>query len=283
MSEPKRPHRPGHVPPQPSRPSPMRSPGPPPVHFPHAAKAAQAKPAASTPQPVRPSRMPAPPPVYNPPRKEAVQPKIAAPAARPSSPSPHSVEALRRAAAPAVPVTRRQAGLGIGLQRIVQRALVNQADPSGFLFIHHTISPTFSQGATLGSPGEHLDKVANDIREGTTDPMDFPALPIFTIDDPDGELGTETFSLSNRRLYVFKSANVTNVRIRAATFQEVLDSLWKMTNESGGFYYPKLTQFGKKDVEPGGLLGKFKRWCLALSGVSNLEQRAVNLFNFRMI
>lgn len=181
-------------------------------------------------------------------------------------------------------MTGRQAGLRAGFQRIVQRAVnPDQADPTDFRFIHHTISPTFSQGATLGSPGEHLDKVASDIKGKKTNPMDFPPLPIFTIDDPDGEYGTETFSLSNRRLYVFKSANVTNIRVRAATFQEVLGSLWKMTNESGGYHYPKLTQFGKKDVEAGGLLGKFKRWCESLNGVSDLEQRAVTRFNFRMV
>lgn len=151
-------------------------------------------------------------------------------------------------------------------------------DPSDFMFIHHTVSPYFSSGPTKGSPGEHLDKVVKDIESGNTNPMDFPPLPIFTIDDPNGIYGTQTFSLSNRRLYVFKKSGTTNIKVRAATIQEVLDSLWKMTNESGGYLYPKLTQFGNKNVQPTGLLGEFRIFC---QQNQNNPVHITNTYNFR--
>lgn len=162
--------------------------------------------------------------------------------------------------------------------RAIQRTTGN---PQDYRFVHHTISPEFTQGATPGSKGENLNKVANDIARGNVNPMAFPPLPIFTIDDPAGIYGTETYSLSNRRLYVFKSAGVTSVNVRQATVQEILDSLWKMTSESGGYYHPNLTQFGDKNRQPGGLLGKFRAFCEKYRYMPTFQQMLINNYNLR--
>jgi hypothetical protein len=165
------------------------------------------------------------------------------------------------------------------LTSFVQR-MQAPGDPTNFLFLHQTVSEEFSQGAHPGDPGQRLEAVAAQIREGVVDPLTFPPLSIFTITDPDGLLGTETYSLNNRRLYVFKKAGVQAVNIRRATLQEVLGSLWKMTNESGGYYYPNLTHFGDKDAVPGGLLGKFRTFCEKFQNLPTFAQMVINNFGF---
>jgi hypothetical protein len=166
---------------------------------------------------------------------------------------------------------------------VLQRAAVAAvtADPSEFRFLHQTISPEFSQGAAPGSKGDNLDKVVDDIKKGKTNPLHFPALPIFTIDDPDGTYGTETYSLSNRRLYVFRNSGTNSVNVRAATLQEVVGSLWKMSSTSGGMYIPKTTKFGDKEAAVGGLLAKFRSFCEKYSELPTFAVMAVNNYNFR--
>lgn len=155
------------------------------------------------------------------------------------------------------------------------------ADPTDFRFLHHTVSPYFTSGATKGSPGEHLDKVVDDIKKHKTAPLAFPPLPIFTITDPAGIYEPETYSLSNRRLYVFKKSGTQVVNVRRATIQEAIDALWKMTNESGGYTFPSLTNFGNKTTSPTGLLGEFKEYCRQNQAAPGYPANVAEHFNFR--
>jgi hypothetical protein len=83
------------------------------------------------------------------------------------------------------------------------------------------------------------------------------------------------------RLYVFKKARAASVKIRQASFQEIVNSLWKMTSVSGGYDYPNLTKFGDKEAQPGGLLGDFRTFCEQNAAAHNLEQLATRQFNLR--
>lgn len=154
-------------------------------------------------------------------------------------------------------------------------------NPKDFNFVHNTISLEFFQGKLPKSKGENLDKAVSDIAKKKVDVNGFPPLPIFTIDDPNGIYGTMTFSLSNRRLYVFTKSRAASVKIRQATFQETINSLWKMTSVSRGYDYPNLTKFGDKEAQPGVLLGDFRTFCEQNAAVHNLEQIMNQNFNLR--
>lgn len=144
---------------------------------------------------------------------------------------------------------------------------VKEVNPQELLWLHQTISPSFSVGGPdpkdpTGEkklPGEKVAAVANKIKKGKISYTDFPPLNVFTITDPD-DGNTSTFSISNRRLTAFKLAGANTVHVKPAKFKDVYHSLWRMTSESGGWQQPQQTNSGQKNVRPGNdtLLGKFR-------------------------
>lgn len=147
-------------------------------------------------------------------------------------------------------------------------------NPREILWLHHTISPTFSQGApdptpdepNRKKPGRNVLAVANDLKKGT-DPdgkkisyQDFPALEVFTLEDPDSR-EQYTYSLSNRRLTAMRASGISEVKTQPAPFSKIYASLWKMTSLDGGFSQPQSTQLEKgKELRPAkhSTLGKFR-------------------------
>ncbi len=151
---------------------------------------------------------------------------------------------------------------------------VIRRNPKDILWVHQTISPSFSQGAPHPKrkgenlPGEKVEKVASDIQKGKVSVDDFPPLKVFTITDQEEEV-TNTFSLSNRRLTAFRIAagnQVLNIKTIPATMEEIYESLWKMTSVTGGSSQPTMTLQanlkGTKDSQPAAWtpLGKFKSY-----------------------
>lgn len=161
-----------------------------------------------------------------------------------------------------------------GPQNIIE---VVRRNPKDILWVHQTISPSFSQGAPNPKkkgenlPGEKVEKVASDIAKGKVSVEDFPPLKVFTITDQEEEV-TNTFSLSNRRLTAFRIAAASvanrplNIKTIPATMAEIYESLWKMTSVTGGESQPTMTLQanlkGTKDSQPAEWtpLGKFKSY-----------------------
>ncbi len=144
-----------------------------------------------------------------------------------------------------------------------------QRNPKELLWLHQTISPCFSQGAPdpdpkaapgAKLPGEHVKKVADDLKKNPDLAQDFPPLKVFTLTDPDTGLDY-TYSLSNRRLTAFRMGNVPLVKTQQATDEEIFTALWKMTSVDGGNTQPQMTLVNKQhDTKPAETttLGKFK-------------------------
>lgn len=158
------------------------------------------------------------------------------------------------------------------LQQGPQNQDIVRRNPKDILWVHQTISPSFSQGAPNPKkkgenlPGEKVLKVASDIEKGKVSVDDFPPLKVFTITDADEGIST-TYSLSNRRLTAFRAAN-TNLQIKTmpATMEDIYKSLWKMTSVTGGVNQPTMTLqanlLGTKESQPAEWtpLGKFKSY-----------------------
>lgn len=158
------------------------------------------------------------------------------------------------------------------MQHGPQQQDIVRRNPKDILWVHQTISPSFSQGAPNPKkkgenlPGEKVLKVAKDIEKGTISVEDFPPLKVFTITDAD-EGTTTTYSLSNRRLTAFRAANRTlQIKTMSATMEDIYKSLWKMTSVTGGTNQPTMTLqanlLGTKESQPAEWtpLGKFKSY-----------------------
>ena len=129
-------------------------------------------------------------------------------------------------------------------------------DPSQILFLQESVSSSFSQGAPNPKkpgenlPGEKIKAVSAKLEKKPTDALKFPALKVFTVDDPDTQ-DTLTFSLDTRRLLAFKLGKVHEVRTKPAPIREIRGSHWKMTAQDGGYNPPQITDLGaKKDIDP---------------------------------
>ncbi|MGD9592857.1 MAG: hypothetical protein AB7V32_10085, partial [Candidatus Berkiella sp.] len=129
-------------------------------------------------------------------------------------------------------------------------------DPANFNFVQSTVSTKFSQGApnpkkpTETLPPQHLKAVASQLEKHPEDAKKFPALHVFTVDDPDTQ-ETLTFSLDTRRLLTFKMGKVHQARVERATVRDLRTSTWKMTHENGGYTPPTMTDMNaRKDAMP---------------------------------
>lgn len=100
------------------------------------------------------------------------------------------------------------------------QAVVNAVDPGTIRFTQDSISGAFSKG------GASLANTIEGLKSGAIDPAKIPAIRVFQQEG-------QTFTLDNRRLYVFQQAGVA-VRTVAATAQEVAKEAWKMTTQNGG-------------------------------------------------
>ncbi|MFF0561700.1 RHS repeat-associated core domain-containing protein [Streptomyces sp. NPDC004266] len=94
-----------------------------------------------------------------------------------------------------------------------------------------SISPKairYSQDSIKGTfkDGQGFKQAIDDLVEGRTAANDFPAIRIF---EKEGKI----YTLDNRRLYVFKEANVP-INFRRATPQEIANESWKMTTQNDG-------------------------------------------------
>ncbi|MFI9112904.1 RHS repeat domain-containing protein [Streptomyces venezuelae] len=94
-----------------------------------------------------------------------------------------------------------------------------------------SISPKavrYSQDSIKGSfkDGQSFEQAIDALKEGRTKASDFPAIRIF-------EQQGKIYTLDNRRLYVFKEANVP-INFRRATAQEISNESWKMTTQNDG-------------------------------------------------
>ncbi|WP_282697158.1 RHS repeat-associated core domain-containing protein [Streptomyces sp. CC208A] len=94
-----------------------------------------------------------------------------------------------------------------------------------------SISPKavrYSQDSIKGSfkDGQSFTQAIDDLKAGRATANDFPAIRIF---EHEGKI----YTLDNRRLYVFKEANIP-INFRRATPQEVSSESWKMTTQNEG-------------------------------------------------
>ncbi len=129
--------------------------------------------------------------------------------------------------------------------------------PQDIRFIHQTISTTLSKP----KPGEiktpNLDALANEVKEGRQSMLDFPAIEIFSIHDQENDEEV-SYSLNNRKLYIAKKSGSQVINTINASFDEILDSVWKMTSMSDGLAYPTPTHNSNKACQPVGLLLQFR-------------------------
>jgi len=100
--------------------------------------------------------------------------------------------------------------------RFAARGLAN---PSTIRFSQNSISRTFRSGGTLRETIEGL-------RSGAIAPESIPAIRVF-------ERGGRTFTLDNRRLFVFQEAGIP-IRTVPATAQEVAAEAFKFTTTNEG-------------------------------------------------
>ncbi|MFF3755870.1 RHS repeat domain-containing protein [Streptomyces sp. NPDC002185] len=91
--------------------------------------------------------------------------------------------------------------------------------PKAVRFTQDSISRNFSDGRSVR---EAID----DLREGRTNPNSFPPIRVF-------QQNGKTYTLDNRRLYVFQEAGIP-VNFQRATAQEVSSQGWKMTTQNDG-------------------------------------------------
>ncbi|MFC9734326.1 RHS repeat-associated core domain-containing protein [Streptomyces roseolus] len=91
--------------------------------------------------------------------------------------------------------------------------------PKAVRYSQDSIKGSFKDGGSLGA-------TIDDLKAGRVGAGDFPAIRIF-------EHEGKVFTLDNRRLYVFKEANVP-INFRRATPQEVASEGWKMTTQNEG-------------------------------------------------
>jgi hypothetical protein len=139
---------------------------------------------------------------------------------------PREAQGLQRGAAgqvPPHPATVAQPRAAHPAHRFRHGAIQRMAGPSIYEigFTQSSISPKFTNG-------QHLDAVIDKLERGTLDAEDFPPLQIFTITDPwDGAV--KIYSLSNRRLYVFKKARVIDFPHATASFDDVVGSTYEGT------------------------------------------------------
>ncbi len=92
-------------------------------------------------------------------------------------------------------------------------------DPGSIRFSQSSIGRTFSEGGTLRETIEGL-------RSGAISPEPFPPIRVF-------ERNGLTFTLDNRRLFVFQQAGVP-IRTVRATAEEVAAEAWKFTTRNEG-------------------------------------------------
>ncbi|MDI1443066.1 hypothetical protein [Polyangium sp. 6x1] len=127
-------------------------------------------------------------------------------------------------------------------------------------FTQSSISPRFTDGT-------HLDAVIANLRAGRVNPDAFPPLQIFTITDP-WDKSVHTYSLSNRRLYVFRKANVDDFPHAAASLADVVACTWQFTNVTEDFPVVDVNPRKDVDIYSDTLLIRFRRdvesWASAL-------------------
>lgn len=132
-----------------------------------------------------------------------------------------------------------------------------QRDPQEIRFIHETISTTLSKP----KPGEKitptLESLANDVKTGRQSMLDFPPIQIFSIRDPQTQ-EKHYYSLNNRKLFIAKKSRSPELRTVKATWDDILESTWKMTSTSDGLRFPNPTRNGNKEAQPTGLLAQFR-------------------------
>lgn len=130
-------------------------------------------------------------------------------------------------------------------------------NPQKIRFIHQTISPSLSKPKPGETKRPHLDAIAKDVKEGKQSMLEFPPIEIFSIQAPQTDEKTY-YSLNNRKLYIAKKSGSTEIKTVRASFQQILDSIWKMTSQSDGLHFPSPTQSGNKECNPTGLLRQFR-------------------------
>ena len=102
--------------------------------------------------------------------------------------------------------------------RVASR-VARAVDPGTVRFSQSSIGRTFSEGGTL------RETIAG-LRSGTISPEPFPPIRVF-------ERNGLTFTLDNRRLFVFQQAGVP-IRTVPATAEEVVAEAWKFTTRNEG-------------------------------------------------
>jgi len=122
-------------------------------------------------------------------------------------------------------------------------------EPKNIRFTQQSISDKLSKPKAGETKKKHLESLVADLSTGKDSIQNFPPIIVFSVFDSEN-YEEITYSLSNRKLFLARKSNAEEIKSTFATFDEILSSTWKWTNENDGITFPVISETPKKESRP---------------------------------